>query len=120
MYLSQRQDSSSERVRRLQSDKDALQLQVQILTEQVNAQNDKLKDVEMTMNEKNLQLSNSEDLLNRVSLFMFIHAQLIIFSHCMFNGKTDLYLKYISITVPFVLYFRKCFRDHHWKLRSLS
>jgi hypothetical protein len=50
----------------LQSDKDALQLQVQILTEQINAQNDKLKEMEMTMNEKNLQLNNTEDLLNRV------------------------------------------------------
>lgn len=64
----QRQDSSSERVRRLQSDKEALQLQVQILTEQINAQSDKLKDLEMSVNEKNLQLSNTEDLLNRVSL----------------------------------------------------
>lgn len=63
----QRQDNSSERLRKLQSDKDALQLQVQILTEQVNAQSDKLKELEMTINEKNLQISNGEDLLNRVS-----------------------------------------------------
>lgn len=63
----QRQDNSSERLRKLQSDKDALQLQVQILTEQVNAQSDKLKELEMTINEKNMQISNSEDLLNRVS-----------------------------------------------------
>jgi hypothetical protein len=40
---------------------------VQILTEQINAQNDKLKEMEMTANEKNLQLNNTEDLLNRVS-----------------------------------------------------
>ncbi|KAL7033148.1 hypothetical protein ACKWTF_007493 [Chironomus riparius] len=64
----QRQDNSSERVRRLQSDKDALQLQIQILTEQINAQNDKLKDMEMTINEKNHQLQNTEDLLNREML----------------------------------------------------
>jgi hypothetical protein len=38
------------------------------LSEQINAQNDKLKDMEMTVNEKNLQLSNSEDLLSRVSI----------------------------------------------------
>ena len=67
LFTLQRQDSSSERVRRLQSDKDALQLQIQILTEQINAQSDKLKDLEMSVNEKNLQLSNTEDLLNRVS-----------------------------------------------------
>lgn len=66
IFIEQRQDSSSERVRRLQSDKEALQLQLQILTEQINAQNDKLKEMEMTMNEKNLQISNTEDLLNRV------------------------------------------------------
>jgi chromosome segregation ATPase len=53
-------------VRRLQSDKDALQLQIQILTEQINSQNDKLKDMEMSVNEKNHQIQNTEDLLNRV------------------------------------------------------
>lgn len=68
LFYTQRQDnSSSDRVRRLQSDKDALQLQVQILSEQINAQNDKLKEMEMTINEKNHQLQNTEDLLNRVS-----------------------------------------------------
>lgn len=78
---SQRQDSSSDRVRRLQSDKDALQLQVQILTEQINAQSDKLKDLEMTVNEKNLQLNNSEDLLNRVRWFeCFNLIQVLSFS----------------------------------------
>lgn len=51
----------------MDSDKGALQLQVQILTEQINAQSDKLKELEMTVNEKNLQLNNAEDLLNRVS-----------------------------------------------------
>ena len=50
----------------MQSDKDALQLQIQILNEQINAQNDKLKEMEMTINEKNHQLQNTEDLLNRV------------------------------------------------------
>lgn len=50
----------------MDSDKGALQLQVQILTEQINAQSDKLKELEMTVNEKNLQLNNAEDLLNRV------------------------------------------------------
>ncbi|CRK97311.1 CLUMA_CG010705, isoform B [Clunio marinus] len=64
----QRQDSSSERVRRLQSDKDALQLQVQILTEQINAQSEKLKDFESTVNEKNMLITNTEDLLNREML----------------------------------------------------
>lgn len=50
----------------MQSDKDALQLQIQILTEQINAQNDKLKDLEMIVTEKNHQVQNTEDLLNRV------------------------------------------------------
>ncbi|KAG5680533.1 hypothetical protein PVAND_010038 [Polypedilum vanderplanki] len=64
----QRQDNSSERVRRLQSDKDALQLQITILQEQINAQNDKLKELEMNINEKNHQLQTTEDLLNREML----------------------------------------------------
>lgn len=96
-FNQQRQDSSSERVRRLQSDKDALQLQVQILTEQINAQNDKLKEMEMVMNEKNLQISNTEDLLNRVRN----------------SGMLQGFAKLIKLNN-----FRKCSHDHHWRPRN--
>lgn len=96
----QRQDSSNERVRRLQSDKDALQLQVQILTEQINAQSDKLKDLEMTVNEKNLLLNNSEDLLNRVFTFPTTYLN----HHNCFSSS----------------YFRKCFHVRLLRHRNLN
>ncbi|CAO1416522.1 unnamed protein product [Diamesa tonsa] len=63
-----RQDSTSERVRRLQSDKDALNLQVQILNEQLAAQSNKMQDMEQALNEKNHMLTNAEDLLQREML----------------------------------------------------
>ncbi|XP_055624525.1 uncharacterized protein LOC129767542 isoform X3 [Toxorhynchites rutilus septentrionalis] len=64
----QRQDTD-ERLRRLQSDKEALALQVKVLTEQVQTQSTKLAELERTVGEKNQLLSNAEDLLQRVSEF---------------------------------------------------
>lgn len=66
--LFQRQDTD-ERLRRLQSDKESLVLQVQVLTEQVIAQGEKLSELERSLTEKQHQLNNADDLLRRVSLF---------------------------------------------------
>jgi chromosome segregation ATPase len=67
-FFFQRQDTD-ERLRRLQSDKDALILQVQVLNEQVTAANHKIDDMDRTMTEKNQLITNAEDLLQRVSQF---------------------------------------------------
>ncbi|XP_019540219.2 liprin-beta-1 isoform X4 [Aedes albopictus] len=64
----QRQDTD-ERLRRLQTDKEALALQVKVLTEQVQTQGTKITDLERTVSEKNQLLSNADDLLQRVSQF---------------------------------------------------
>ncbi|XP_021711262.1 liprin-beta-1 isoform X3 [Aedes aegypti] len=64
----QRQDTD-ERLRRLQTDKEALALQVKMLTEQVQTQGTKISDLERTVSEKNQLLSNADDLLQRVSQF---------------------------------------------------
>ncbi|XP_063699034.1 liprin-beta-1 [Culicoides brevitarsis] len=56
---------SDERYRRLQSDKEALALQVQVLSEQVQLQNEKIVEMERLINEKNRLISNAEDLLQR-------------------------------------------------------
>ncbi|XP_053689132.1 liprin-beta-2 isoform X3 [Sabethes cyaneus] len=64
----QRQDTD-ERLHRLQTDKEALALQVKVLTEQVQSQNTKIADLERTVSEKNQLLSNADDLLQRVSQF---------------------------------------------------
>ncbi|XP_058169939.1 uncharacterized protein LOC131285098 [Anopheles ziemanni] len=64
----QRQDTD-ERLRRLQTDKEALAMQVKTLTEQVQSQSTKISELERTVKEKNQLLSNAEDLLQRVSVF---------------------------------------------------
>ncbi|XP_062562952.1 liprin-beta-1 isoform X3 [Armigeres subalbatus] len=63
----QRQDTD-ERLRRLQSDKEALALQVKVLTEQIQTQGTKISDLERTVSEKNQLLSNADDLLQREML----------------------------------------------------
>lgn len=65
-YL-QRQDTD-ERLRRLQTEKESMALQVQVLTEQVSAQSDKIADLERIILDKTQQLSHSEDLLQRVNI----------------------------------------------------
>lgn len=56
-----------ERLRRLEADKDSLQLQVTVLTEQIEVQTDKISDLEKLLEEKKMQLANAEDVLQRVS-----------------------------------------------------
>lgn len=64
----QRQDTD-ERLRRLQTDKESLALQVQVLTEQVTAQGEKIGELERVVADKTQLLHNTEDLLQRVSTF---------------------------------------------------
>lgn len=66
IFFLQRPDSD-EKFRRIQSDKEALALQVQVLSEQVSLQNEKIVEMERLINEKNRLISNAEDLLQRVS-----------------------------------------------------
>lgn len=63
-----RQDTD-ERLRRLQADKEAMALQVKVLTDQVQTQTTKITEMERTVSEKNKLLSNADDLLQRVSQF---------------------------------------------------
>lgn len=49
-----------------------MQLQVQVLTEQIEAQGDKISDLEKTLSEKKQQLVSAEDLLQRVSRNVFV------------------------------------------------
>lgn len=68
MSPDQRQDTD-ERLRRLQTDKESLALQVQVLTEQVAAQGDKIAELERVVADKTQLLHNTENLLQRVSSF---------------------------------------------------
>ena len=64
-----------ERLRRLEADKDSLQLQVTVLTEQIEVQTDKISDLEKLLDEKKRQLSNAEDMLQRASgKFIWVYS----------------------------------------------
>ncbi|XP_048517896.1 liprin-beta-2 isoform X3 [Dendroctonus ponderosae] len=54
-----------EKLRKVQYEKDSLQLQVQVLTEQIEAQSDKISDLEKTLQEKKTLLSDAEEKLQR-------------------------------------------------------
>ena len=64
----QRQDTD-ERLRKIQSEKEALAVQVQVLTDQLQSQGSKIAEMDRILQEKNQLLSNAEDLLQRVSVF---------------------------------------------------
>ena len=56
-----------ERLIRLENDRESLQLQVSVLTEQVDAQSEKISDLQQNLDDKKQQLMNAEDLLQRVN-----------------------------------------------------
>nr|CAI5829735.1 unnamed protein product [Callosobruchus analis] len=57
-----------ERLRKLQYEKDNLQLQVQVLTEQIEAQADKISDLEKMLHERKQHLSETEEKLQKEML----------------------------------------------------
>ncbi|XP_077287457.1 liprin-beta 1 isoform X2 [Arctopsyche grandis] len=61
-------EATDDRVRRLESDKESLQLQVSVLSEQIAAQSEKINDLERLLNEKRNLLANAEELLQREML----------------------------------------------------
>ncbi|XP_072398611.1 liprin-beta-2 isoform X2 [Diabrotica undecimpunctata] len=56
---------TDEKFRKLQYEKDNLQLQVQVLSDQIEAQSDKISDLEKMLYERKQQLSETEDKLQR-------------------------------------------------------
>ena len=62
LYLFQ-STSEDEHIRRLESDKESLSLQVTVLNEQIDAQSEKISDLEKTLDEKKKLLSTAEDVL---------------------------------------------------------
>ncbi|CAG9762448.1 unnamed protein product [Ceutorhynchus assimilis] len=54
-----------EKLRKMQYERDNLQLQVQVLTEQIEAQSDKISDLEKVLQEKKTLLSDAEEKLQR-------------------------------------------------------
>jgi len=56
-----------ERLLRLEGERDALRLQVQVLGEQLSSQADKIADLSECLDEKRQQLKSAENVLQRVS-----------------------------------------------------
>ena len=61
-----------DRLQRLEGDKDSLQMQVSILMDQIEAQTDKIADLERTLSDRAFQLQRSEENLQKVNIFTFI------------------------------------------------
>ncbi|XP_047517798.1 liprin-beta-1 isoform X2 [Pieris napi] len=61
-------NDAEERVRRLESDKDSLQLQVQVLSEQITAQTEKMADLERTLHDARQRLDDTEQRLQKEML----------------------------------------------------
>lgn len=68
---------TDERIKQLEQDKEALQMQVSVLSEQIEAQSDKINELEKFLTEKKQMLGNAEDLLQRVrTLATFIASHI--------------------------------------------
>jgi hypothetical protein len=61
------QPEMDERLQRLEGDKDSLQMQVSILIDQIEAQTDKMADLERTLSDRAFQLQKAEDILQKVN-----------------------------------------------------
>ncbi|XP_045520093.1 liprin-beta-1 isoform X3 [Pieris brassicae] len=61
-------NDAEDRVRRLESDKDSLQLQVQVLSEQITAQTEKMADLERTLHDARQRLDDTEQRLQKEML----------------------------------------------------
>uniref|UniRef100_A0A146LJL7 Liprin-beta-1 n=1 Tax=Lygus hesperus TaxID=30085 RepID=A0A146LJL7_LYGHE len=68
LWIQQPTNELQEQLRRLESDKESLSLQVAVLTDQVEAQSERINDLERTVSEQKRQISASEDLLQREML----------------------------------------------------
>lgn len=66
------QNDAEDRVRRLEADKESLQLQVQVLSEQIAAQTEKMVDLERSLNDTRQKLDDTEQRLQKVSWFWLI------------------------------------------------
>ncbi|XP_046452564.1 liprin-beta-1-like isoform X4 [Daphnia pulex] len=62
------QPEMDERLQRLEGDKDSLQMQVSILMDQIEAQTDKIADLERTLSDRAFQLQKAEDNLQKEML----------------------------------------------------
>lgn len=65
LHWIQQPGEQDEKFRKIQYERDNLQLQVQVLTEQIEAQSDKISDLEKMLQEKKQLLSDTEEKLQR-------------------------------------------------------
>lgn len=56
-------------ITRLEAEKESMLLQVSVLTDQVEAQGEKIRDLEFTKEELQIKLEDTEQLLEKVSLY---------------------------------------------------
>ncbi|XP_039280799.1 liprin-beta-2 isoform X3 [Nilaparvata lugens] len=64
-YFNKTPAEADEQLRRLEGDKQSLSLQVTVLNDQIEAQSEKISDLEKTLEEQKKQITNAENLLQR-------------------------------------------------------
>lgn len=73
------QDSVEDKLQKIESEKDSLSLQVSVLTDQIDAQAEKIRDLEYCLAERREKLINAEDMLQSVSHYVISYFR----SDCM-------------------------------------
>lgn len=67
-------------ISRLEDEKESLILQVSVLTDQVEAQGEKIRDLEFTKEEMQIKLEEAEQFLESVSRYLDITALIFLYS----------------------------------------
>lgn len=74
LFFFLKQPEVDERMQRLENDKDSLQMQVSILMDQIDAQTEKISDLERGLSERSYQLQRSEETLQKVFIIIIVFA----------------------------------------------
>lgn len=72
------QNDAEDRVRRLEADKESLQLQVQVLSEQISAQSEKMAELERSLHDARQRLDDTEQKLQKVRIMLIIFRFIIL------------------------------------------
>jgi len=79
-----------DRLLRLESDKDSLQIQASLLSDQIHSQSNKIQDLEKILLDKKTILESTQDILSRVLVFCWVLHLLLPLLKCI--GKRIIYV----------------------------
>lgn len=85
LFLSQ--PEVDERLQRLEGDKESLQMQVSILMDQIEAQTEKIADMERSLSERTYQLQRAEEALQKARKIYRSTVAIFSLIYCWIRGK---------------------------------